>query len=266
MVFRLLLLGVLLAAAVPAAPSWAQRTTPPVERPDQARRYNECMAQARSDPLRALPTAERWITEGGGMGARHCVATAMYQTGRYTQAAAQFEALARDLGADRPGLRAELWAQAGLAWHDAGALDKAVQAQTRAIELKPSDAEVWIDRGLSHSAARDWPRAIADFDRAQQLRPSDIEILILRAATWRNAGDPGRALADAQRALGLAPDHSEALLERGFALLARGDRRGATNDFNRVLKLVPPGSPAAKRAEAGIRGEIPKPPPAAAKP
>jgi tetratricopeptide (TPR) repeat protein len=261
MVFRLALLAILIAV-----PAWAQRNTPLVDRPDQARRYNECMAQARNDPLRALPTAEKWVTEGGGMGARHCVATAMYQTGRYAQAAAQFEAIARDMGGERPGLRAELWAQAGLAWLDSGAVDKAVQAQTRAIELKPGDAEVWLDRGLAYSAARDWRRAIADFDRAQQLRPSDIEILILRAAAWRNAGDPAKALADAQRALGIAPDHSEALLERGFALLARGDRPAATNDFNRVLKLVPPGSDAAHRADAGLRGELPKPPAAPAKP
>ena len=266
MVFRFVLFAILIAVPAPLAPSWAQRNTPLVERPDQARRYNECMAQARSDPLRALPTAEKWVAEGGGMGARHCVATAMYQTGRYAQAAAQFEAIARDMGGERPGLRAELWAQAGLAWLDSGAVDKAVQAQTRAVELKPGDAEVWLDRGLAYSAARDWRRAIADFDRAQQLRPSDVEILILRAAAWRNAGDPAKALADAQRALGIAPDHSEALLERGFALLARGDRPAATNDFNRVLKLVPPGSNAAHRADAGLRGELPKPPAAPPKP
>lgn len=261
MLFRLVPLLVLLAA-----PALAQRATPLVERPDQLQRYNECMALARNDPLRALPAAERWMADGGGLGARHCVAVAMYQAGRYPQAAAQFEAIARDLGGERPGLRAELWAQAGQAWLEAGAADRAVQAQTRAVELKPGDAEVWVDRGLAHAAVRDWPRAIADFDRAQQLRPSDIEILILRAAAWRNAGDPAKALADAQRALGIAPDHSEALLERGFAHLARGDRTASANDFTRVLRLVPPGSDAARRADAGLRGELPKPPAIPVKP
>ena len=75
---------------------------------------------------------------------------------------------------------------------------------------------------------------------------------MLRAAAWRNARDPGRALTDANRALSIAPDHSEALLERGFANLARGSRDAANDDFNRVLRLVPPGSPAARRAEAGL--------------
>ena len=39
--------------------------------------------------------------------------------------------------------------------------------------------------------------------------------------------------------------------------LARGDRGSANADFNKVLRLVPPGSDAAKRAEAGLRGEQP---------
>jgi tetratricopeptide (TPR) repeat protein len=254
MAFRLLCLLLLLAA-----PALAQRATPLIDRPDQLQRYNECMALARSDPLRALPNAEKWMADGGGLGARHCVATSMFQAGRHAQAAAQFEAIARDMGSDRPGLRAELWAQAGQAWMEAGAAEKAVQAQSRALELKPNDAEIWVDRALAHAAQRAWPRAISDLDRAQQLRPADIEILILRAAAWRNAGDPARALADAQRALGLAPDHSEALLERGFAQLARGDKVSANNDFGRVMRLVPPGSDAHRRAEAGLRGELPKP-------
>ena len=58
----------------------------------------------------------------------------------------------------------------------------------------------------------------------------------------------------------IAPDHSEALLERGFASLARGERSQANDDFNKVLRLVPPGSDAARRAEAGLRGEQPVPP------
>ena len=52
-------------------------------------------------------------------------------------------------------------------------------------------------------------------------------------------------------------EHSEALLERGFSYLALGDKKGAEMDFSKVLVLVPPGSDAARRAEAGLRGEQP---------
>lgn len=234
--------------------------------PDHLRRYRECMALARAEPLKALPTAERWHQQGGGLAARHCVATAMFNAGRYGQAAAQFESIARDMGRERPGLRAELWAQAGQAFVEAGSIEKAVEAQSRALELKSDDAELWLDRGISFGLLRAWPRAISDFDRALALRRDDIEILVLRAAAWRHAGNPAKALDDASRALKVAPGHSEALLERGFAYLARGDRSSANLDFSSVLRLVPPGSSAARSAEMGLRGEVPAAPTAGDKP
>jgi len=244
-------------AVLAAAPCAAQGLGLLDGSPDHLRLYNECMALARSEPLKALPIAEKWHAQGGSLAARHCVATAMFGAGRYTQAAAQFEAIARDMGRERPGLRAELWSQAGGAFMEAGLPDKAAEAQSRALELNANDADLWLDRGLSFAAQKAWPRAISDFDRALGLRRDDIEILVLRAAAWRNAGNPGKAYEDASRALKVAPDHSEALLERGFANLARGDRASANADFNGVLRLVPPGSSAARGAEAGLRGEQP---------
>lgn len=244
-----------------ALPAAAQRSGSGLglmdQSPDHLRLYNECMDLARAEPLKALPVAEKWHANGGGLAARHCVATAMYGAGRYIQAAAQFEAIARDMGMDRPGLRAELWAQAGQAFMEAGLPEKAAEVQSKALELKSNDPDLWVDRALSFAALKTWPRAISDLDRALALRPNDVETLVLRAAAWRNAGSPSRALEDANRALKVAPGHSEALLERGFANLARSDRASANSDFSAVLRLVPPGSSAARGAEAGLRGELP---------
>jgi tetratricopeptide (TPR) repeat protein len=240
-----------------ALPSAAQGLGLLDQSPDHLRLYNECMDLARAEPLKALPVAEKWHANGGGLAARHCVATAMYGAGRYVQAAAQFEAIARDMGMDRPGLRAELWAQAGQAFMEAGLPEKAAEVQGKALELKSNDPDLWVDRALSFAALKTWPRAISDLDRALALRPNDVDTLVLRAAAWRNAGNAGRALEDANRALKVAPGHSEALLERGFAYLARSDRASANVDFSAVLRLVPPGSSAARGAEAGLRGELP---------
>ena len=223
--------------------------------PDHQRRYVECMKLARSEPLKALPVAEKWMGEGGGLGARHCVAIAMFESGKFIQAANQFEAIARDMGSERPGLRAELHAQAGQGWIEAGQAENAAAAQSRALELKANDPDLWIDRGLSYAAMKAWPRAISDFDHALDLRAKDVDTIVLRAAAWRSAGDAKRALTDAQYALRLAPDHSEALLERGFDYLALGDRPAANGDFKKVIALVPPDSSAARRATAGLRGD-----------
>ncbi len=243
-------------ATLAAASSVAARDVGPFgSTPDNLRRYQECMSLARQEPLRALPMADTWKGQGGGFGARHCKAVAMFEAGRQAEAAAEFESIARDMGQERPGLRAELLAQAGQAWSAAGQADKAAAAQSRALDLKSNDADLWVDRGLSYATLNQWSRAVSDFDRALALRPNTVEILVLRAAAWRKAGDAGRALADAQLALKIAPDNTDALLERAFTSLARGDKASAQSDFNKVLSLVPPDSEAARRAEAGLHGQ-----------
>jgi tetratricopeptide (TPR) repeat protein len=244
-----------------ATPALAQQEqlNPFAPTPNHLRRYTECMQLARREPLKALPAAEKWKAEGGGLGARHCVAIAMFGAGRFVPAATQLEGIERDMGSERPGLRAELLAQAGQAWMEANQAENAAKAQSRALDLRPDDPELWVDRGLSYAAIGAWPRAISDFERALRLQAGNVETRVLLAAAWRNAGDPARAQAEADRALKSAPEHSGALLERGFALLAQGKREAADADFGKVLKLVP-GSDEAKRAEAGLRGELPTAP------
>ncbi|SJZ81815.1 hypothetical protein SAMN02745126_02410 [Enhydrobacter aerosaccus] len=251
------LFGFGVAIGLATGPAAAQDLDIFAPTPDNLRQYTECMSLARSEPMRAVPQAERWMNKGGGLGARHCLAIATFEAGRYTRAADQLEAIARDMGEQRPGLRAELWAQAGQAWIAAGQADKAALAQSRALDLKKDDADLWVDRALSYATTNEWPRAVSDFDQALILRPNDVEILVLRSAAWRYAGNLARSLADAQVALKIAPDNTAALLERGFTYSARGDRAKAQADFTKVVKLVPPGSEAAKRAEAGLQGEQP---------
>ncbi|TMJ31075.1 MAG: tetratricopeptide repeat protein [Alphaproteobacteria bacterium] len=253
-----------------ATPALAQKKVETVDpfapTPNHARRYAACMQQARREPLKALPIAEKWKAEGGGLGARHCVAIAMFEAGKYVPAATQLEALERDMGSERPGLRGELLAQAGQAWMEANQAENAAAVQSRALDLKPQDVELWIDRGLSFAAMRAWPRAISDFDRALMLEPYKVEIYVLRAAAWRNAGNPAKAQADADRALTIAPDNPDILLERALSLQAQGNQTAAAVDFTKVMKLAPAGSDTARRAEAGLRGEpSPAPPPAATK-
>ena len=160
--------------------------------PDHLKRYTDCMALARNEPLKALPVAEKWNGEGGGLGARHCVAIAMFEAGRYVQAATQFEAIARDMGRSGPACAPSCGPRRARPGSRPEQAEKAAAAQSRALELKGNDPDLWVDRGLSYAAMRAWPRAISDFDHALTLRPNDVEILVLRAAAWRNAGDPAR--------------------------------------------------------------------------
>ena len=178
MLFSRAILSMALTAGV--MPALAQKADPFAQGPNHLRLYTECMELARREPLRALPMAEKWKAEGGGLGARHCVAIAMFESGKFVPAATQLEAIERDMGADRPGVRAELLAQAGQAWMEANQAENAAAAQSRALDLKPTDVDLWVDRGLSFAAMRAWPRAISDFDRALRIEPDKVEILVLR--------------------------------------------------------------------------------------
>src|SRR5215813_3168309 len=114
-----------------ATPALAQKKVETIDpfapTANHARRYAECMQQARREPLKALPFAEKWKAEGGGLGARHCVAIAMFESGQYMPAAMQLEQIERDMGSERPGLRAELLAQAGQAWTEANQAENAAR-------------------------------------------------------------------------------------------------------------------------------------------
>jgi tetratricopeptide (TPR) repeat protein len=254
-------MGVAFLAAAAVAPAVAQSPgSSPGERA-LLQRYTECMSLARSNPKRALAMADSWGKQGGGLGARHCTALALFESGQQADAAARFEAIEHDMGKERPGLRAELLGQAGQAWAAAGQPAKAVAAQSRALGLKAEDADLWLDRGLSYAMSQDWVHAIADFDHALSLRADDVEILVLRAAARRGSGDLAQARTDAELALKIAPDNTDALLERGFVRLAQGDAPGARADFTRVTSLVPPDSQAGRRAAAGLQGESPASPP-----
>src|SRR5260370_8726179 len=47
--------------------------------PDHLKRYGECMTLARSEPLKALPVAEKWHGEGGGPAPPHSVAAPIFE-------------------------------------------------------------------------------------------------------------------------------------------------------------------------------------------
>jgi tetratricopeptide (TPR) repeat protein len=257
-----------LTGALAAFPALGQRQPTPAPAAEAAPlTYAACMDQARSQPMRVLPTAQHWARNGGGPPARHCAAIAQLGVGQYVEAATTLEALGREL-TDRPAAeRAELFAQAGAAWLEARDVKKAVGAYTAGLVVDARNAEIWVDRGIAYAAGATWREAASDFTKALTLSPGRPDVLTLRAAAWRNSGDLPRARADVDSALAIDPNNPDALLERGAIKLAQRDKPGADADFRRALRLVPTGSPSAKRAQDGLRspagstgsGESPRP-------
>jgi len=210
------------------------------------------MNLARRKPDEGLESALTWQSRGGGDAAEHCAAVALIGLGESTEAATRLEKLGTRLAAARPGLAAEILAQAGQAWLMAGKADRAYAVQTTALKLAPQDV------GPSWSTVRSrWARRRTTGRRSTisiaptSWRPSaptcwsSGQRLPLRRQPRPGAG--GYRCGDRAR-----PAQPEAYLERGILRRLADDRDGARSDWMKTLALgtgTPTGDAAQKNLE-----------------
>ena len=216
----------------------------------QTREYGACMRLARVSPTEGFETALAWSDAGGGGAAKHCAAVALFSMGQYAEAAIRFEDLAEELRANT-SLRAELLAQAGQAWHQAGEIDRAYTTHSLALEAAPSDPNIRIDRAMVLAERGQYELAIEDLDAALAANPSTVQALILRASAYRHIDRLDEALRDAVRAIELSPNYPEAYLERGNIRRLLNDIEGARQDWLALLTRFE-GTPAADAAQRNI--------------
>jgi tetratricopeptide (TPR) repeat protein len=230
-------------AAAPASDSTAapdpSLPVPPVppriaEGPD----YEKCLAMLSDDPSGAYVFADAWIATGGGDGAVHCEALADIALGNPEIGAAMLEKLAADSTAAALA-RAMIFGQAEEAWMMASQPDRAYDAATQALALKPDDADLLIERASSAIAMNRFMDAIDDLNHALDLDPRREDALVLRGAAWRNEDKLELAQADIDHAIDIDPDDPEALLQRGILRQRKGDRDGAQADWQRAIELDP---------------------------
>jgi tetratricopeptide (TPR) repeat protein len=250
---RTMLLGAFAAAALAAlgAFTWVMvipspaltaeevlPTPPEPPRLDGSPRSERCMILARTDAVEARAFAEAWDAEGGGEGARHCLAITILAMGEPGQAARLLEGLARNSRAGNAA-RAAVFAQATQAWLMAGEAGRAYAAATLALTLSPDDPDLLTDRAVTLGSLSRYREALEDLDRALALDTERTEALMFRAAAWRHLDRVDNAVRDIDRALALDPNYAEALLERGIIRQLRGDTAGAREDWERAIELAP---------------------------
>jgi tetratricopeptide (TPR) repeat protein len=221
-----------------------------VDAADTAATYRQCLAQVDADAFTAVTDAERWLRQGGGDPARHCLAAGMLALGQTRAAALELQTLA-----DRPGLpahrEAALLAQTGDAWLRTGEPDRAAAALGRALALDPGNASLRIDRARAEAEAGRLKGAVDDLGLVIDSDPLRVEAYVLRASALRRLGAFDRAAADIATAMTLDPRSPEILLERGLLRLAAGDRSGGEADL-RQLVATAPGSAAAQVARGHL--------------
>ncbi len=203
--------------------------------------YAACLKLLDHDAEAAFASALAWQDVGGGAPARHCAALALVRLGQPAEAATRLEALAADMAAQRPWLRAGVLAQAGQAWLTADEPERAHAAFTAALEITPEAPEIYVDRAQALAQAGAFWEAIDDLGRAIELAPGRAEPYAFRASAYRYIDKLELALDDAERALAIAPDDPIALLERGNIRRLSGDDAGARADWLHVISVAPGG-------------------------
>lgn len=214
------------------------------------REYAVCMRLARVSPTEGFETALAWTDAGGGGAAKHCAAVALFTMGQYGEAAKRFEALAQSL-AGNAAVKADLLAQAGQSWHQAGEIDRAFAVQSAALELDPRSPEVRIDRAMVLAERGQYGKALEDLNVSLEVDENLVEALVLRASAYRYLDRLPLALQDVTRALELSRDYPEALLERGIIYRLQGHDEAARADWLALIRLYE-GIPAADAAQRNI--------------
>jgi len=225
----------------------------PVDTP--ANRYRDCVALTRSAPSRAAGQARAWLGSGGGLMAAQCLGLALSAQDKWPEAAAAFEAAAKDADARQDRRRGDLWVEAGNAWLAAGdsvRARKALEAGLATRLLIPQlEGEVHLDLARAAVALNDLAGARGHVDKGLALVPKDAFAWYLSAALARRQNDLARAQRHIARAVALAPDDAAILLEAGNIAGVSGEKDAALGLYARAARAAP-ASEAGKAAKAAL--------------
>jgi len=273
MIHRHFLRGCVAAAlALALLPTIAagQSTKPRREAPkplpavSQESRYRDCMAQAQRAPLQAFNEARSWETAGGGVPARHCVATALFRLERFDEAALELESISSEARIT-PAMRAEVLGQAARAWIVYGQPESALVALGDALLLAPRNPDLLIDRAQALADLGESWKALDDLNAALDLAPRRADALLLRGSAHRRVGSLDLAIEDATRALAIEQT-AEAYLERGTAYRLQKKTTLARADLIRAATMAPEGPVTVAARDQIERMELGIPDPPAAVP
>lgn len=192
-------------------------------------RYAACLALTRSDPARAIETAQAWRVENGGTGAMHCLALAQFARRDYPAAFAAFDGAVKASQAAGDGQAVVLLAQAADAAlavdqpeRALGFLDQALAGDGTVLSprveaaLRLSRAEALVDLKRDKDAA-------AELARATGIDPQVADGWLLRATLARRMGDVALAETAILKAAEQSPESAEVQYEAGLIAALKGD-------------------------------------------
>lgn len=245
------LISFIISAALMTSIAHSQETPIPEKSPASTTLYQKCLDKADRFPLEALGDAQLWLIDGGAAGARHCIATALFNLNKFEKAGKAFEDLSEEVQIGFFGkgfskkylkhLKGELLFQAGVSWSEANNLGKAYILLTSALNETPEDSEltrrIYVERGLVAESRRKYNEALKDFTAAIEMDAGIAETYIYRAHIFRLKKSYGFAREDIDRALYILPDNVNALLESGIIYRLVDYPKKARAAWEKIIKL-----------------------------
>lgn len=142
-------------------------------------------------------------------------------------------------------------------WHDlagvyreAEAWDKAIDAETHAIEGHPKYAVAYYGRGVAYFHKKNFPSARGDFTKAidlwqangglekfltlEQPKPEHIDSYRMRGLAWSHEGKFAEGIADCDTALKLKKDDAPLTFEKAYLEQKAGKTKEAVADYRRA--------------------------------
>jgi tetratricopeptide (TPR) repeat protein len=142
-------------------------------------------------------------------------------------------------------------------WHDLADVyreakdwDKAIDAETHAIEGHPKYAVAYYGRGLAYFYKQNFPSARAEFTKAidlwqangglekfltlEQPKPEHIDSYRMRGLAWSHEGKFSEAIADCDTALKLKKDDAPLTFEKAYLEQKAGKTKEAVADYRRA--------------------------------
>lgn len=178
-------------------------------------KYKACVDLVKTDLEKGRENATRWVGDGGGPPAQHCLAVAELAAGFPKAAALRLEDLASRSDAGDELVRARILSQAALAWLEAGELELAQAAIDAAFAAAPGAGELYLFSAMVHDAKEEYQATIDDITIGEKKGFTSAEGYVLRGRARHALLLHREAADDVVAALSIDPFNLDALVLRG---------------------------------------------------
>ncbi len=127
----------------------------------------------------------------------------------------------------------------GNVYASAGQRDKALEAFSEAISLKPNDAESYMRRGSMYAVMREYDKASTDLDKAVELDPKNANCYCGRGILHAYMHKDDKALADFDKAVEIRPEDPVILLNKSIFHLRLKQLDKALEIVEKTIQLDP---------------------------